>query len=312
MRLARPKRRYFFAMTIKDMLKRVRASQPLNHLTTAALKGLFNATGRQSEFVIKHLPRTGVTSVPLPDGQVLKLDATGEDWIPTQLFWRGWQGYEPELTALFYRLAHAAETVFDVGAHVGFFSLLAGLANPNARVFAFEPLARVHKRLARNVALNDLSNVRCICAAVGARAGTQEFYFPDEDEPVSSSLRSDMLLASLPADTVRHVSVSVVTLDEIVAQHKVARVSLLKLDTERTEHDVLAGGRATLARDRPEIICEVWPDAGNQQQLEDLLRPLGYRFYQLLPSGPAARTEIIGSEQALNYLFTVRPGEIGL
>jgi hypothetical protein len=48
-------------MTIKDMLKRVRASQPLKHLTTSALKGLFNATGRPSEFVIKHLPRTGVT-----------------------------------------------------------------------------------------------------------------------------------------------------------------------------------------------------------------------------------------------------------
>jgi FkbM family methyltransferase len=299
-------------MTIKDMLKRVRASQPLNHLTTSALKGLFNATGRPSEFVIKHLPRTGVTAIALPDGQVLKLDATGEDWIPTQLFWRGWEGYEPEMTALFYRLARGAETVFDVGAHVGFFSLLAGLANPNAQVFAFEPLARIHARLARNVALNGLANVRSLCAAVGATAGVQEFYFPDEDEPVSSSLRSDMLLAHLPAGTVRHVPVSVVTLDQIVAQHNVARVNLIKLDTERTEHEVLAGGRATLARDRPEIICEVWPDAGNQRPLEEILRPLDYRFYQLLPTGPEARTEIIGSEQALNYLFTIRPGEIGL
>jgi FkbM family methyltransferase len=299
-------------MTIKDMLKRVRASQPLNHLTTSALKSLFTATGRPSEFVIKHLPRTGVTAVALPDGRVLKLDATGEDWIPTQLFWRGWEGYEPEMTALFHRLARAAETVFDVGAHIGFFSLLAALANPTARVFAFEPLARVFSRLERNIALNELANVRPFCVALGEHAGTQEFYFPDMDEPVSSSLRSDMLLAHLPAGTVRHVPVSVVTLDEIVAQHNVARVNLIKLDTERTEHEVLAGARATLARDRPEIICEVWPDAGNQQPLEEILRLLDYRFYQLLPTGPAARTEIIGSEQALNYLFTVRPGEIGL
>ncbi len=299
-------------MAIKDMLKRVRASQPLNHLTTSALKGLFAATGRQSEFVIKHLPRTGVTAVALPDGQVLKLDATGEDWIPTQLFWRGWEGYEPEMTALFYRLARGAETIFDVGAHIGFFSLLAALANPATRVFAFEPLARVFGRLERNVALNRLPNVRPLCAALGERPGTQEFYFPDGDEPVSSSLRSDMLLATLPAGTVQHVPVSVVTLDQIVAQERIARIGLIKLDTERTEHEVLAGGRETLARDRPEIICEVWPDAGNGRQLEDILRPLDYRFYHLLPTGPVARTEIVGSEQALNYLFTVRPDEIGI
>lgn len=299
-------------MGIKDTLKRVRASQPLNHLTTTTLRGLFTTIGKQSEFVIKHLPRTGVTSITLPDGHVLKLDATGEDWIPTQLFWRGWQGYEPETTALFYRLAQRAQAVFDVGAHVGFFSLLAGVANSAAQVFAFEPLARVFARLEGNVTLNGLSNVHCLRVALGATEGVQEFYFPDEEQPVSSSLRSDMLLASLPADSVRHVPVPVVTLDQIVRRHEVARVSLIKLDTERTEHEVLAGGRETLARDRPDIICEVWPDAGNQRQLEDLLRPHKYRFYQLLPEAPVLRTKIIGSEHYLNYLFTTRPGEIGL
>ena len=299
-------------MSLKEVLKRVRASQPLNRLTTSALKGLFDATGRRSEFVIKHLPRTGITPIRLPDGQVLKLDASGDDWIPTQLFWRGWEGYDPESTALFYRLARGAAAIFDVGAHVGFFTLLAAHANPAARVCAFEPMARIFKRLEHNVALNGLKNVRCLCAAVGASEGMAEFYFPDEAEPVSSSLRSDMLLASLPTDTVRHVPVAVVTLDAVAEREQIARVGLIKLDTERTEHEVLAGAHEVLTRDRPEIICEVWPDAGNRQQLEAILRPLDYRFYQLLPEGPVARTEIVGSERGLNYLFTVRPREIGL
>jgi FkbM family methyltransferase len=300
-------------MPIKEMLKRVRTSQPLNRVTTATFKGLFDATGWRSEFVIKHLPRTGVTAIPLPDGRVLKLDATGEDWIPTQLFWRGWQGYEPEMTPLFYRLARTtAHTVFDVGAHIGFFSLLAAIVNPNARVFAFEPLARIYDRLKLNVDLNALTNVQTLCVAVGAQEGVAEFYFPDEQMPVSSSLRSDMLTAGLPADTniVRHVPVQVVTLDRIVAEHNVARVSLIKLDTERTEHEVLAGARATLERDHPDIICEVWPDAGNGRQLEELLRPLGYRFYQVRPEGVVARAEIIGDEAALNYFFTTRTDEL--
>ncbi len=292
-------------MRIKGLVKKLRASQPFNQYATTVLKSFFAATGLQSEFVINHLPRTGMVAVALPDGQQLKLNAGDEAWIPTQLFWRGWQGYEAEMTPLFYQLAQRAGTTLDVGAHLGFFSLLAGLANPAAQVFAFEPLAPVYELLERNVALNQLTNVHCLHVALGAVEGQQEFYFPDGYAPVASSLRSDKLLESLPSATIHHLPVSVRTIDEIVKQHRIARVGLIKLDTERTEHDVLAGGAATLARDRPDIICEVWPDAGNGPQLEDLLRPHGYRFYQLFPDGIVAKDAINGDPRGLNYLFTV-------
>lgn len=291
---------------IKSRIKTVRASRSLNNLATTTLRGLFAITGRQPEFLIKHLPRTGLTAVKLPNGRLLKIEASGEEWIPTQLFWRGWQGYEPEMTGLFYRLAESAATVLDVGAHAGFYSLLAGLANPPARVFAFEPMPRVFASLERNVKLNQLANVKCFSAAVGATNGTQEFYFPDQEQPISSSLRSDMLLATFPANSIKHVPVSVVTLDQFVAEQGIPKVDLIKLDTERTEHEVLAGARKLLARDQPSIICEVWPDAGNKEKLESALRPLGYRFFHLLPEGPTERDRIEGSEQDLNYFFTTK------
>lgn len=290
----------------------MRASQPFNNLATSTLRGLFAAVGQQPEFLIKHLPRTGITSVDLPNGKNLKLESASEDWIPTQLFWRGWTGYEPEMTGIFFRLAESARTVLDVGAHAGFYSLLAGLANPNADVFAFEPLARVFERLERNVQLNGLSKVKCFQVAVGANEGVQEFYYPDQVQPISSSLRSDVLLATFPDDAIQHVPVSVVALDGFVDEHRIAQVDLIKLDTERTEHDVLAGARELIARDRPSIICEVWPDAGNQRDLEAILRPLGYRYFHLLEEGPMEEPEISGSARFLNYLFTVRPDELGL
>ena len=293
-------------MGIKSKLKLMRASQPFNSLATSTLRGLFATVGQQPEFLIKHLPRTGITSVQLPNGKVLKLEAASEDWIPTQLFWRGWTGYEPEVTSLFFRLAESARAVLDVGAHAGFYSLLASLANPNADVFAFEPLTRVFERLERNVQLNGLSNVKCFRAAAGAHEGVQEFYFPDQAQPIASSLRSDMLLATFPTGAIQHVPVSVVTLDRFVAKHQIEHVDLIKLDTERTEHDVLRGARELVERDRPEIICEVWPDAGNRRELESILRPLGYRFFHLLEEGPAERSEIEGSDKFLNYMFTTK------
>lgn len=283
----------------------MRASRSLNNLATTTLRGLFAITGRQPEFLIKHFPRTGLTTVKLPNGRVLKIESQGEEWIPTQLFWRGWQGYEPEMTGLFYALAESATTILDVGAHAGFYSLLAGLANPQARVFAFEPMPRVFASLERNVKLNKLENISCFSAAIGATNGTQEFYFPDQAQPISSSLRSDMLTATFPAEAIKHVPVQVVPLDQFVAEQGIDQVNLIKLDTERTEHEVLGGARELLQRDHPDIICEVWPDAGNQDQLEDVLRPLGYRFFHLLPEGPSERSRIEGNDQALNYLFTV-------
>jgi FkbM family methyltransferase len=266
---------------IKETIKKLRAIRPLNNFATTTLRGLFTVTGLQSEFLIKHLPRTGVTAVKLPNGSILKLDAEREHWISNQLFWRGWQGYESEMSGLFYDLAQSARTVVDVGAHAGFYSLLAGRANPRAKVLAFEPMKRVFDSLERNVKLNGLGNIECFNAAVGATSGIQEFYFPDQDLPISSSLRSEMLDATFPEGSIKHVPVSVVTLDEFVAKKGIVDVDLIKLDTERTEHDVLASAVNLVQRDRPDIICEVWPDAENDKQIETTLRPLGYRFSPL-------------------------------
>jgi FkbM family methyltransferase len=291
-------------MSLKSSLKRLRSSQPFNRATTSSLKLLFDVTKWQPESVIKHLPRVGKTKIELPDGKSFLIDSTGEDWIPTQLFWRGWLGYEPEVTPVFYERAKKAGVVLDIGAHIGFFSILAAIANRESLVYAFEPLQRVYQRLERNLAINKLTNVHSARAAVGNKEGSQEFYFPDVEAPVSSSLRSDMLLSTLGEAAVRHVTVPVVTLDLFLQRENIRRVDLIKMDTERTEHEVLQGAREILSRDQPDVICEVWPDADNIEPLETLLRQYGYQFYQLLPDGPTPRNKIEPDADALNYLFS--------
>jgi hypothetical protein len=80
--------------------------------------------------MIKHLHRFGIVRSRLPHGRTLRLWSRGDDWIANQVHWRGWDGYEPETLPLFFRLAATARVTLDVGAHVGFFTLLAGHANP--------------------------------------------------------------------------------------------------------------------------------------------------------------------------------------
>src|SRR3954453_2127985 len=124
---------------MKPFLKAVRAWRPFNGPATSATRAVSRTTGREFEAAIKHLPRTGPAHSSLPNGEPLRLWSRGDDWISNQVFWRGWDGYEPETTRLFFRLAREAEVVLDIGAYVVFFALLAGLPNRHGRVLAFEP-----------------------------------------------------------------------------------------------------------------------------------------------------------------------------
>lgn len=287
--------------TVKRLLKRVRSAQPFNGIATATVRAGLGALGRRSELAIKHLPRVGVTRAILPNGRTLILESNGDDWVTNQVYWNGWEGYEPESTSLFFRLATRAQTTLDVGAHVGFYALLAAHANASGHVFAFEPMPKSFNRLTRNVALNETGNVECVASAVGATDGTADFFFSNDEIPCSSSLSAEFM--SWAGESVRKLDVSVVSLDGFLRARGVGRVDLVKVDTESTEPDVLRGMAETLARDAPTILCEVLPGQGSGPLLEEIVFPLGYRAYLLTPDGPQARDRIEGHAEWLNYLF---------
>jgi FkbM family methyltransferase len=291
---------------VKGALKWLRASQPLNGVATSAIRGLFHATGIRSELVIRHLHRMGAVRLRLPNGRAMILWSKGDDWVSNQVFWRGWAGYESETIPLFFELARNARATLDVGAFVGYYTLLAAHANPQGSVYAFEPLPTIGARLRRNVEINRVGNVRSIASAVGAVDSVAEFYHIPTEVPTSSSL-SHAFMQGKPNLT--HTTVPVVRLDRFVQEQAIAAVDLVKIDTESTEPAVLAGMMETIHRDHPNIICEVLAGSGTEGPLEDLLHPCGYGFYHLTPSGPVPRSQIRGHSDWLNYFFSCWPQE---
>jgi FkbM family methyltransferase len=258
--------------------------------------------GVPSEFIVKHLPRVGTTRFNLPNGRRACLRSRGDDWISNQVFWRGWDGYEPETTRLFWRLASASSVTLDIGAYIGFHAVLAALANESGAVYAFEPLPVVFERLDHNVKLNQLSNVVTIRTAVGAVDGTADFFHVPGIIPSSSSLSAHFMTGT-PGLT--SISVPVVSIDTFARSHGVARIDLVKIDIETGEADALAGMLGTLRRDRPDIVCEVLTPSDGQA-ITQLLEPLGYQFYLLTGDGPRRRDTVEGHPDWLNYLFTAR------
>jgi FkbM family methyltransferase len=289
------------AMKVTTAIKRLRAAPAINVPITHTVRSAARALGVTPEFAIKHLPRAGVTTMTLPGGRRARLWSRGDDWVSNQVFWRGWDGYDPEVAPLFWRLATQANVVLDVGAHIGYYSVLAALANPGATVLAFEPLPAVFDRLQRNLLLNQLGNVVALRQAAGATDGRAEFFHVPGIIPSSSSLSEDFMRGAVGLEA---VAVEVVRIETVARRQGLEGVDLVKLDTETTEPDVLAGFGPLLGASRPDIICEVLTRA-DVDALTAILAPLDYKFYLLTVAGPEPREKIAPDPHWLNYFFTV-------
>jgi FkbM family methyltransferase len=290
------------APSAKVMLKRLRAAAAVSLPATTAVRFVADQLGVTPELAIKHLPRSGLTVTTLPDGTRARFWSRGDDWIANQVFWRGWDAYERETVRLFWRLAREETVMFDVGAHIGYFTVLGALANPCVTVVALEPLPSVFERLEKNIRLNDLKNVIALQQAAGSVDSRARFYHTSGVAPSSSSLSFEFMRT---VDELGTLEVDVVRVDAIARALALEAVDLVKLDTETTEPDVLAGMGRLLSERRPDIICEVLTrvDVGT---LRSILKPLGYVFYHITDRGPERREEITPHGRWLNYLFTAR------
>jgi FkbM family methyltransferase len=127
----------------------------------------------------------------------------------------------------------------DVGAHAGYFSLLAAhRVGPSGRVFAVEPNPRTFTALQRHLTQNAVRNVEAMMCGLADRQGTLALHLPPSELDYNTTV--------LPRSGWTRVEVPVRTLDDCVRDWKIDRIDLMKIDVEGAEPLVLAGGEATL------------------------------------------------------------------
>lgn len=164
--------------------------------------------------------------------------------------------YEPHVEAALRRALAPGDTFVDVGANVGYFSMLAAaLVGPNGRVVAIEPRAANCALIERSVADNEFAHVvvhRVAAGAVKSSAvlhvlpGATNGIIPSGPDPI------------VPEDAARE-AVEVVPLDELLAD--LDSVQAIKMDIEGFEPQAWEGLQATLGRYRPIVLCELSPIA---------------------------------------------------
>ncbi|MFN7752493.1 MAG: FkbM family methyltransferase [Pseudomonadota bacterium] len=183
--------------------------------------------------------------------------------------------FDPEVSWLALCAVEQGDTVFDVGAHFGYFTLLfSALAGPSGRVLALEPTPSTFAILSANVA--GYSRITALNVAAGATSGRLSITDYGLRHSAWNTLAARGWLAPAQAPSPRHHEVDVVTLDECARQRGMIP-GFLKIDAENYETQVLEGAGELLERHAPSLLLEAGSDAA--ACLAQALAHQGYRAF---------------------------------
>ena len=187
--------------------------------------------------------------------------------------------YEPEQTRLFAETIRPGATVLDVGANVGYYTLLSALlAGPSGAVWSFEPNPRNAGFLRRHAAINGLRQVRVEQAAVSDAEGTARFDFGTGSG--TGHLASD---GAIEVRTLR--------LDDFCAANRIIP-RVVKIDVEGAEAAVRDGFAATVEAARPVIFLSTHGPERHARCVASL-RARGYALSPIVGDSVDTATELL-------------------
>jgi FkbM family methyltransferase len=200
------------------------------------------------------------------------------DFIQINLFFHRY--YEKPETLVWLELSKEMGTILDIGANVGYYSLLAA-RNSRAKVYSFEPISSTFEKLERNKRLNKFANINPFRYVVSDKLGMVKIYLGDQlNRGMSSMIKGELLSDEFE-------EVEAIVLDEFCQRHSIDKVDLVKIDVEGSEMLVLGGMNKILDVSRPLIMIEV--DKETQAKfgysiydIYNILGKKGYKPYRIL------------------------------
>ena len=157
--------------------------------------------------------------------------------------------YEPKNVEAIQKTVKEDDVVYDVGAHVGYFSVLMGdIVGSGGKVIAFEPRGLNLGYLQRHVSVNNCDNIKIVSKAVGDHSGHAK---------LETRTGSGTGYISDTGDE----DVEITSIDELVESGALPPPTFLKIDVEGGEMAVLRGAKSVIKRQRPRMILATHGDA---------------------------------------------------
>lgn len=235
-----------------------------------------SSLGKLLRLPLKFIPNK--LQMPILQGKL-----KGKKWIVGSSQHGCWLGsYEYDKQVLFAQTVKPGSVIYDLGSHVGFYTLLGSvLVGNTGKVFSFEPLPKNLTYLKKHLQINNIANTQIIEAAVCDREGTA--YFETNNCSFQGHLGSEGTL-----------KVRTVGLDELITKEKVPIPNCLKIDVEGAEIKVLQGAKKMLTEFHPTIFLATHGENIHEECCE-LLLSLGYKLESITDKSLADSDEIIAT-----------------
>ncbi len=229
------------------------------------------STKREEWFEFKTGPRQGMK-------MKLRLPEENEFFLET---------HDPQITRLLCDLLFPSQVFLDVGAHIGYYTLLASrLIGSGGKVFAIDPSPDTVNRLREHVMFNGCQNVQVLEVAAASRDEAQQLI-----EYAASTLnRVEMGKGEIPLpheswSPRSQRSVAGRTLDSLLEDNQISPPNFVKIDVEGLEVEVVEGMGKMLDEHKPKLLIE-FHHGRAVQEIPRLLEKQDYHAYRIDGDGP--------------------------
>jgi len=217
--------------------------EDLTHLVASYLNS--------EEFQNRHLISSQLDQWQLVELPPFKICVPTEDTFIGKEIIRA-HDYEPHVGKVFREYLQPGMTVLDIGANVGYFSLMAAsLVGPSGIVYSWEPSPANARALFASQLANGFKNIEIIQAAAADRTALLRYYRASSNGNVAE------VTAESPEDVLSAETVPALRIDDVIPEN--VRIDFVKIDVEGYEFKAVSGALSTLQRSRPIVVSEFAP-----------------------------------------------------
>jgi len=304
------------------MLRKIK----LNLLINMIGRNIFKVLNKLSQSINQAVSRwdiSGKVKLNL-HGKSFYMFSKCDDQIVHRLYYGlAWEDSELKVWSI---LSEKANTILDIGANTGVFTIVSNKINPETTVYSFEPNPVNFKRLSYNLSINNLDCNRLIRKAVGDCEDVITFTVPKNEEVSLVSSAVGEFSSSFFDIEYKKIAVEQTSLDTFITETDIDHVDLIKIDVEYYEEFVLKGAKKLLAEHSPVIMCEIFlyevlagdkPDSplvnsiskDQADNIEKLMKEYGYNIFLIGSKGLLHVQDLKSTpDGGRNYLFSkVKP-----
>lgn len=208
--------------------------------------------------------------------------------------------YEEYETETFKNLLQSNTIFIDIGANIGYYTLIAASKIKDGQIYSFEPVKANYKLLTKNIKINNINNVKAFQKAISNRNGKIKIFID------GTNLGNHSLAKNNVIDKTESTEVETIRLDSFFnnLEEIIEEDFLIKIDTQGAEGLIVEGAHNLLLNKNIKILMEFWPKGlrnTHTDPLELLNKLQGYGFNLQLLDEKTKSLKIVNKNEVIDF-----------